>query len=321
MKTRFSVKAGLYATATLVLLVFAPAARAQETATDGRTQQMVWVDRAGKVLGKIGDPQAIITDIALSPDQKMAAVRGRNIRDGNDDIWLYDLERHVKTQLTYHPAHERHACFSPDGRQVVYFSYRNGPANFYLANDQGRDQPFLLLANETYAPTWSSDGKYILYHLHDLQDKKYNNRDLWYVDVKERKPIPFTATPTFKEAMARFSPDGRYVAYMSDESGAWEAYVKTFPDGKQTARISTKGAVWPHWNGKGDEIYFWEGNTLMVVSVVTTPTFKIGAPQKLFTGEQTGMGPEPATGFNTLYEVAPDGQRFIVVQNSLKRRE
>lgn len=291
---------------------------AQETAaTAPRTQQMAWVDRAGKVLETIGDPQVIITDIALSPDQKRAAVRGRSIGDGNDDIWIYNLESKIKTQLTFHPSNERHACWSPDGKQIVYFSYRNGPANLYIAGQFGDEQPFLLLPKETYYPTWSPDGKTILFHLHDQEDKAHDNRDLWYVNVTDKKPIQFTNTPMFKEGMPRFSPDGKWVAYMADDGGTWEAYVKAFPDGKQPIKISTRGGVWPHWNGKGDELYFWEGNYLMAVSVKALPTLTVSAPQKLFSGEQVGMGLRPATGFNTLYEPAADGQRFIVVQNSL----
>jgi hypothetical protein len=107
---------------------------------------------------------------------------------------------------------------------------------------------------------------------------------------------------------------------MSDETGTWEAYVKAFPNGDKPARISSGGGVWPRWNGKGDELYFWQGNSLMVVPVTTSPTFSVGQPKKLFTGEQTGMGPRPAAGFNILYDVAADGQSFLVVQNSLKAR-
>lgn len=292
--------------------------QAQETlATAPRIQKMVWVDRAGKVLDTIGDPQVIITDIALSPDQKRVAVRGRTIGDGNDDIWIYNLENKLKTQLTFHPSNERHACWSPDGKQIVYFSYRNGPANLYIANEFGGEQPFLLLPKETYYPTWSPDGSTILFHLHDQEDKAHDNRDLWYVNVVDKKPIQFTNTPSFKEGMPRFSPDGKWVAYMADDGGTWEAYVMAFPDGKQPFKISKKGGVWPHWNGKGDELYFWEGNNLMVVGVQSSPVFGVSAPQKLFSGELVGMGSRPASGFNTLYEPAADGQRFIVVQNSL----
>jgi Tol biopolymer transport system component len=317
---RLSSGARFWAAVLASLALWTGAALAQNTAGMPREQQMVWVDRSGKVLETIGDPQVIITDLCLSPDQKKVAVRGRNIADGNDDIWIYDLERKAKFQATFHPSHERHACWSPDGRQIVYFSYRNGPANLYMGTEWGEEKPFLLLPKETYAPSWSPDGKHIVYHLHDQEDKAHDNRDLWYVEVSEKKPMPFTNTPTFKEAMPRFSPDGRYVAYMADEGGTWEAYVKAFPDGKQPVKISVRGGVWPRWNGKGDEIYFWEGNTLMAVSVKTTPALTVGAPQALFTGDQTGMGPRAAAGYNTLYEAAADGQRFIVIQNSLKAR-
>lgn len=285
-----------------------------------KNQQMVWVDRTGNVLEKIGDPQAIITGIILSPDQKMLAVRGRNIPDGNDDIWVYSLENErKKVQVTTHPSNERQPAWSPDGKSLIYFSYRNGPANMYIhAND--KEEAFLILPHETYAPSWSSDGQHIIYHLHNQEDKAHDNRDLWYINPEERKPMQFTDTPTFKEAMPQFSPNGKYVAYVADETGTWEAYVKAFPNGDKPVKISSNGGAYPRWNGTGDEIYFWTGNDLMAASVNTAGDFIIEAPKKLFTGAQAGMGPRPVAGFNTIYEVAPDGQRFIVVQNSLQPR-
>jgi len=294
--------------------------QAQERRTPPPRQQMVWVDRGGNVLEKIGDAQAIITGPILSPDGNMIAVRGRNIRDGDDDIWVYDLRRNVKLQATRHPSNERQPAWSPNSSSIVYFSYRNGPANLYMVSEgSNAERAFLLTPHETYAPTWSSDGKYILYHYHDQTDTLHDNRDLWYVDVEERTPIQFTNTPTFKEAMPRFSPDGNYVAYIADETGKWDAYVKAFPDGRRV-KISVDGGVWPRWNGKGDEIYFWQGNDLVVVSTTTTPEFSVSTPEVLFSGKKVGMGPRAVIGFNTLYEVAPDGQTFIVVQNSLMPR-
>ncbi|MBT5873525.1 MAG: hypothetical protein HOH43_08910, partial [Candidatus Latescibacteria bacterium] len=147
-------------------------------------QQMVWVDRDGIVLEKIGDPQAVITGPILSQDGSKIAVRGRNIRDGDDDIWIYDLKQGIKTQATRHPSNERQPCWSPDGKTLVYFSYRNGPANLYMIGEAyNGEHEFLITPHETYAPTWSSDGRYILYHYHDQTDKTHDNRDLWYVEV------------------------------------------------------------------------------------------------------------------------------------------
>ena len=289
---------------------------------DPMTQQMVWVDRGGNVLEKIGDPQVIITGTILSPDQKVVALRGRNIADGNDDIWVYMLENNGrKMQKTFHSSNERQPAWAPDGKSLIYFSYRNGPANMYKITENGKEEEFLIQPHETYAPSWSSDGKYIVYHLHNQEDKEHDNRDLWYINPEERKPMQFTDTPAFKEAMPQFSPNGKYVAYVADETGTWEAYVKAFPDGDETFKISSNGGAYPRWSGTGDEIFFWEGNALMAASVNTEGDFSMETPQKLFTGEQVGMGPRPVGGFNTIYEVAPDGQRFIVVQNSLQPRQ
>ena len=143
-------------------------------AQDPMTQQMVWVDRGGNVLEKIGDPQVIITGTILSPDQKVVAVRGRNIADGDDDIWVYMLEDNGrKMQKTFHPSNERQPAWAPDGKSLIYFSYRNGPANMYKITENGKEEEFLILPHETYAPSWSSDGKYIVYHLHNQEDKEH----------------------------------------------------------------------------------------------------------------------------------------------------
>jgi len=213
-------------------------------AQDPMTQQMVWVDRGGNVLEKIGDPQAIITGTILSPDQKVVAVRGRNIADGDDDIWVYMLEDNGrKMQKTFHPSNERQPAWAPDGKSLIYFSYRNGPANMYKITENGKEEEFLILPHETYAPSWSSDGKYIVYHLHNQEDKEHDNRDLWYMSPEERKPMQFTDTPAFKEAMPQFSPNGKYVAYVADETGTWEAYVKAFPAGDKPFKISSNGGA------------------------------------------------------------------------------
>jgi Tol biopolymer transport system component len=165
------------------------------------------------------------------------------------------------------------------------------------------------LARDNY-PTWSADGTYVAYH---TLDRKTDSRDIYYIEITgDRKPKPFTTGPAHK-ALARFSPDGRYIAYGSDESGKWEVYVRPFPKGDARWKISTNGGVWPRWSDKG-ELFFWEGNTLMAVKVTTGKTFKAGAPQKLFTGAQAGMGSDDMKDFSPTYDVARDGNRFLVVQ-------
>lgn len=163
------------------------------------------------------------------------------------------------------------------------------------------------------APNWSRDGHYLAYYVIDPN----TTRDLWYLPLMgERKPVPFLQTPS-SEALPRISPDGRSVAYMSNESGQWEVYVKPFPRGEGKWQVSVKGGHHPRWSGRGNELFYLEGNTLMAVPVETQPGFKKGLPRPLFTGEQVGALLDIRATGNPMvwvYDVTADGQRFVVVR-------
>jgi Tol biopolymer transport system component len=274
--------------------------------------QLAWVDRTGKVIGKIGQPQWFITDPMISPDGKKIAAGGRDLQNEVDHVWIYDVATGRKTRLTNEVAQERHTTWSPKGDRITFYSMRkNNQADLYIRNADGTSEEPLALSDDRheYYPTWSPDGRYIAFHTTDL---KTNSRDIYYIDLNgDRKPRPFVATPAL-EALARFSPDGKSMAYGSDESGKWEVYVKPFPDGAPV-KVSTNGGVWPRWSDSG-ELFFWEGNTLMAVKGTMSPALKPGTPQKLFTGAAAGMGSAEMKDFSPSYEVARDGNRFLVVQ-------
>ena len=148
--------------------------------------------------------------------------------------------------------------------------------------------------------------------------------DLWYIDLNgDRTPQSLRQKP-WEEGGPRFSPDGRYVAYHSDESGRMEAYVTTFPDGDRRWPVSTDGGVQPRWNPQGDELFYvsysaTEDDKLMVVKIQTDPTFKtVGSAQVLFSEDRvpTKLVPEDLdySTFAPVYDVSDDGQRFVVVQ-------
>jgi Tol biopolymer transport system component len=275
--------------------------------------QLAWVNREGKTISKIAQPQWFITDPMISPDGTKVAAGGRDLQNEVDHLWIYDLVNGTKRRLTNENAQERHSTWSPKGDKIVFYSMRNNnQADLYVRNTDGSGEEPLVLSDDRheYYPTWSADGLYVAYH---TLDRKTNSRDIYYVEITgDRKPKPFTAGPAEK-ALARFSPDARYIAYGSDESGKWEVYVKPFPKGDARWKISTNGGVWPRWSDKG-ELFFWEGNTLMAVKVVAGTTFKAGTPQKLFTGAQAGMGSSEMKDFSPTYDVARNGNRFLVVQ-------
>lgn len=282
--------------------------------TEG-SQQLVWVDRTGTVVGTIGQPQGQITTPVLSPDGRLVAVMGTE--DGSQNIWIHDVARGTKTRLTAEPAGAFFPAWSPDGRQVAFASTRSGVTDLFVqaADGSGIVQPLVSGPLGEYAPAWSPDGRYVAYYLLDPK----TNRDLWYLPLTgTRKPAPFLQTPAV-EALPVISPDGRYVAYMSNESRRYEVYIKPFPTGEGKWPVSVNGGVSPRWSGRGDELFYVEDNALMAVPVETRAGFRAGLPRRLFAGEQTRVLLDPVRAgsppFLSRYDVTPDGQRFVVVQS------
>jgi Tol biopolymer transport system component/predicted Ser/Thr protein kinase len=267
-------------------------------------RQLTWYDRAGKVLGTIGEP-AIYQSAALSPDGTRLAVSKTNGRGAN--IWLLDLARDTTTRFTFSSAIDTSPVWSPDGRSIIFSSNRSGASDLYLKPaDGGKDEELLLKSGEDKGATsWSPDGRFLLYIVNDPKTK----RDVWVLPLEgNKKPIPFLNTE-FQERNAHFSPDGRWVAYNSDESGHMEVYVRPFsmsPAGAIVAggkwQISNGVGTSPSWRSDGRELYYWtEQGAGMAVEIATSPEFKPGKPHPL--GMPPLLSPRTPTA---------DGQRFLM---------
>jgi Tol biopolymer transport system component len=276
-------------------------------------QKLAWVDRTGKVLGTIGQPQATILDPAISPDGKKIAVRGRDKQGDTEFVWIHDAT--TKHRLTTNPdgSSERHVYWSPKGDRIAFSMQLPGTmvSNLYIraADGSGTDQ--LLVGGEgmhKWCPTWSPDGKTIVYHNNDLTTMA---RDIMFVDLASKKPEYLVQTPA-TEALPRFSMDGKFVAYQAqEEGGKFEVWVTTFPKSDKKWKVSTNGGIWPRWDK--DEIFFWEGNAMMAVKFTArNGNFTASAPQKLFTSGQVGMSETAPSGYNFFYDYR-DG-KFVVVQ-------
>ena len=176
----------------------------------------------------------------------------------------------------------------------------------------GEEQPLVEGPLLKSTPDWSPDGKYLIYR---VQDQNSNTDwDQWYVPLTgDGKPAPFLNTQ-FRETESQFSPDSRYVAYMSNESGRFEIYVKPFPGGEGKWQVSVNGGRNPKWSMQSGELFFVEDNTLMAAKVRTSPTFQASTPQKLFDGEEVGMRFDTLSPTSNMYDVSPDGQHFVMVQ-------
>jgi dipeptidyl aminopeptidase/acylaminoacyl peptidase len=280
----------------------------------GSRRQLTWFDRSGSVLGTLGEPDGFsLSDPRLTPDGRRAVVT-RTV-DGNADLWLLDGSR--KTRITFDPARDDFARLSPDGTAVVFRSGRTGAGDLYMKL-LGRTDPeeLLLHSDELKVPmSWSPDGRFLMY----LSFDPVTNADLWVLPMQgDRTPYVFLRTP-FREALGVFSPDGRWVAYHSNESGRPEVYVRPFFEPGQhdaaTAgdqwQISTDSGAFPKWRADGQELYYLDpSGAMMAVSISVTGNKLVpGTPQMLFRTHIARGGRDVQQ--NIQYDVAADG-RFLI---------
>ena len=271
-------------------------------------QQLVWVDRAGKQVEEIGQAQVGIYTAALSPDGRWVAVA---VAEGSSpDVWVWDLARGVSTRLSTGLALDAVPVWSPGGDEVAFVSLRAGNPDIYLrrADGGGEEQAVAATSQSEWPSDWSRDGKYLLYDQSDPE----TGRDLWYLERGEDgsgwEPHPFLQEPS-AQAAPKFSPNGRYVAYVSDESGQPEVYVQPFPEGGRKVTVSSGGGSHLRWSRDGKELFYVQGEKLMVVAVSTEGEFSAGSPTELF--EHPGL--RSSVNYPN-YDVSLDGQRFILPQ-------
>ena len=269
-------------------------------------QQLVWRDRGGRKLGVIGQPQESIRLPALSPDGDRVAVRG--FEDNNNNIWVHEVDRPLKRRLTFDAAIDSRPIWSPSGKEITFSSSRTGNVDIYSRPADGTGEPELLVGTDLpeVPSDWSPDEKYLLYQVMDPE----NGDDLWYLRRKEARDgfdsVPFLQT-SFNEVSAKFSPQGRFVAYVSDQSGQDQVYVRPFPEGEGQWQVSAQGGAQPRWSSDGKELFYVEADTLMAVEVSTSPSFTTGATTRLFRHPNLW-------GNEQRYDVSADGQRFVFVE-------
>ena len=267
--------------------------------------QLTWFDRRGKKAAAEG-PRGSYTSPRISPDGKLSAIVIPDSDTGNRDIWVADLKTGLHTRLTSNPANDWYPVWSPDGKYIAFASDRTPRSSIYRKAIDGSPEEGLLVPGPdrggAFLTDWSRDGRYLLYQV----DTPDGGIDLWTFPLVDRKPRPFLATQ-FQEIGAKFSPDGKWVAYASNESGAMEVYVTPFDrPGKQ--RVSTNGGSQPAWRSDGEELFFLSRNILMSVGAKTDgDTLRLSAPAPLFQVcqiEESGSG-------SADYDVTTDGQRFL----------
>jgi serine/threonine protein kinase len=261
----------------------------------GDTVQLTWCDRGGKRLNQVG-PAASWTDLGLSLNERFAAVT-RYEPNNSNSLWLLDLVQGATSRLVTE-GDNYGAAWSPDGKQLAFSSVRNSPPNLFLKQVEGNvpEERLLESGSMSFPSSWTPDGKFLIYRTQDLK----TGWDVWMLPLSgDRKPQPLLQTKA-SEQHGEVSPDGKWLAYDSDESGSIEVYVTQFPQPARSWRVSTSGGTQPHWRGDGKELFFVSGDKLMAVSVSSGTEFQAGTPQPLFDIERG------------IYAPSKDGQRFLV---------
>jgi len=271
--------------------------------------QFKWFDRSGRLIGVVGTADDA-QPFALRLTRDGLGLLFRRTVDGNSDIWFHDLSRNARQRLTTDSGRDIEGAWAPDGDRLVFNSDRSGYLNLYETTITGRGgttESVLLDTPEHKNPgDWSPDGKYIVYSVQSAT----NASDVWVLPLfGDRKPRPVAETAA-NEPRARFSPDGHWLAYDSNESGQYEIYVRPFPslDGRQ--QVSVGGGMEPMWRGDSRELYFRTADDrLMAARIGPGGTWlKPDAPSLLF---HLAPGPGRAA-LSATYAVSSDGQRFLV---------
>jgi eukaryotic-like serine/threonine-protein kinase len=277
-----------------------------QTAPKEATSQMTWYSRNGEKLGVVGQP-GFYSSSALSPDgTKLASGVGK---PGSRDIWIYDLKRGTESRLTFGSADNFNPLWSADGNRIMFTSNRAGMRDIYEqpANGLGDVEPILVSKDQAKnVDDLATDGRYAIY-----ETVGGDSRELWALPLTgERKPSPFVQG-SFEATAGRFSPNGRYVAYTSSETGTSEIYVQTFPGHLGKWQVSTSGGDEPTWRRDGKELFYLSLDGKMMAVEVNTDSsqLQVGVPKPLFQAQLLVTG----VFWRNRYVVSADGQRFLML--------
>jgi eukaryotic-like serine/threonine-protein kinase len=264
--------------------------------------QPIWFDRKGKELDAVGAPE-VYGNVFLAPNGRSVAVDKTDMESLNMDVWTYDLERGSSKRLTFDPSIDALPVWSPDGSRLVFGSNRGAVQDLYIKNADGAQEEKSLIPGDEfnkYPSDWSKDGKYILYT---------RAADLWFVSLPDLKSSLFLKAASVI-SNGQFSPDGKWVAYASNETGKWEIYVTSFPEARGKWQISTGGGEQPRWRSDGKELFYLSADDkMMAVPVTTGANLDAGAPVALF---QATLRQPVLVYDRFVYDVSRDGQRFLI---------
>jgi Tol biopolymer transport system component len=264
---------------------------------------LTWRDRDGNILDTMGEAGGY-WEPGISHDGTRIAV---GVGEDAADIWIYDLERDARTRFTFDPADDRQPLWSPDDSLLAFSSAKEAKGEIWVRPTSGQGEAELLYSTDTniVLTDWSSDGRLIFFTYLELGDDGW---DVWTLDMETSQAEPLLSGD-FDQEMARLSPDGKWLAFVSDESGRSEVYVQDFPGADGRWMVSSdggaRGAYGPVWREDGRELYYYRGGSVLGVAVTPGAGFSFGTPQTLFgvtfkSGQGAGMA------------VTENGQRLLV---------
>ena len=277
-------------------------------APPNRSRTLVWRGRDGALLEMVGQPQRDMRSPSLSPDGRRVAVV--LTESGKRDVWVHDLVSATKARLTFQARSFFQPTWSPSGREVLYESRGDGGARVETKPVDGTGDAVVLIEGKGVLanPAWSPDGQYLVYQGPGQGTTK---SDIHYLERQANgaasEPVTIVNTPA-TERVPKVSPDGRFLAYLSNDSGRDEVYVRPFPSGAGRWQASVDGGTQPLWSRDGSELYYVDDRTLMAVSVTLEPEFTHGHPQRLFESQDLYNRVVSLT-----YDVSVDGQRFLTI--------
>ena len=282
--------------------------------------QLTWFDQQGKGLGTALEPAGYDT-VSLSPDGTRAVVSRSDdpSKPSLETLWLVDFSRGTSTRFTFGSSSAALGTWSPDGSKIIFGSNAGGAYDLYekLASGVTGEQLLLKSGDDKWPTSWSRDGRFLFYQ---SSGRSVTKGDLWVLPLEgDRKPFSFQSSG-FNSDDGQFSPDGRWVAYVSDESGRNEVYVRTFSPATATTGsdtggkwlISTAGGTEPRWRGDGKELYYLApDNMMMAVEISANPAFSAGVPKSLFQAPRY-----PSFISENHWDVTRDGKRFLFAAQS-----
>jgi Tol biopolymer transport system component len=267
-------------------------------------RQLVWMNRKGGAEA-VPLPARDYSTVALSPDGLQAAIQ---IEEGAAGLWIYDFPRATLTRLTSGTDSSQLPAWTPDGKRVVYRGTRLGVRNlFWKPADAATEEERLTTDAENATPgSWSRDGKRLAF----TAQTGDTGADIWTLSLEDNRKVQVFLNTPADERGPQFSPDGRWLAYVSNESGRDDIYVQPFQGPRRKWHISTEGGSQPRWARSGRELYYRSGDKMMAVDITNGPSFVAGSPRVLF------EAPFATYGNNLMsYDVAPDGQRFLGIRD------